>query len=283
MVDDPAHLVLDRGGALRAEATPRVAIDIDAGLRIGPLARRARSARRCTTPPRSSTSPATSSTAASRLVGVMTYEGQVAGVPDDVPRQRAKSPRRAQAQVGLDRPARGAPRAQIVAAAERASPTWSSGTPAGPAASSRRWPTRSSPRSRPGRACSCPGSSTTTVSFEPRPAAFFGVPVVRRPHRRRGHRRRWRLHRQRAQPARTALPLPWAPPGLHLTGLEGAGEVQTPLTGPGAHLLPDRRLGVVPARQVRRAGRAHQPGAPAGRGAKSSRRCRRYRGLGLAW
>ena len=32
-------------------------------------------------------------------------------------------------------------------------------------------------------------------------------------------------------------PLPWAPPDLHLTGLEGAGEVQTPLTGSGTHLL----------------------------------------------
>ena len=32
-------------------------------------------------------------------------------------------------------------------------------------------------------------------------------------------------------------PVPWAPPGLHLTGLEGAGEVQTPLTGhPAARL-----------------------------------------------
>ena len=32
-------------------------------------------------------------------------------------------------------------------------------------------------------------------------------------------------------------PVPWAPPGLHLTGLEGAGEVQTPLTGHPAALL----------------------------------------------
>ena len=32
-------------------------------------------------------------------------------------------------------------------------------------------------------------------------------------------------------------PIPWAPPGLHLTGLEGAGEVQTPLTGHPAALL----------------------------------------------
>ena len=33
------------------------------------------------------------------------------------------------------------------------------------------------------------------------------------------------------------LPTPWAPAGLHLTGLEGAGEVQTPLTGHPAALL----------------------------------------------
>jgi D-serine deaminase-like pyridoxal phosphate-dependent protein len=33
------------------------------------------------------------------------------------------------------------------------------------------------------------------------------------------------------------LPLPWAPPGLRLTALEGAGEVQTPLVGPGAGSL----------------------------------------------
>ena len=33
------------------------------------------------------------------------------------------------------------------------------------------------------------------------------------------------------------LPMPWAPAGLHLTGLEGAGEVQTPLTGHPAALL----------------------------------------------
>ena len=29
-------------------------------------------------------------------------------------------------------------------------------------------------------------------------------------------------------------PTPWLPPGLKLTGTEGAGEVQTPLVGPGA-------------------------------------------------
>lgn len=32
-------------------------------------------------------------------------------------------------------------------------------------------------------------------------------------------------------------PTPWAPPGLSLTGLEGAGEVQTPLVGHAADTL----------------------------------------------
>src|SRR3546814_3401812 len=33
------------------------------------------------------------------------------------------------------------------------------------------------------------------------------------------------------------VPIPWAPPGLELTGLEGAGEVQTPLVGSPATIL----------------------------------------------
>ncbi|MFC6345623.1 amino acid deaminase/aldolase, partial [Nocardioides hankookensis] len=33
------------------------------------------------------------------------------------------------------------------------------------------------------------------------------------------------------------LPTPWAPAGLELTSLEGAGEVQTPITGQPADLL----------------------------------------------
>ncbi len=67
------------------------------------------------------------------------------------------------------------------------------------------------------------------------------------------------------------LPVPWAPAGLHLSGLEGAGEVQTPLTGHPAAPARDRRPGVVPARQVRRAVRAHQH-RPAARRAPVRRR-----------
>jgi D-serine deaminase-like pyridoxal phosphate-dependent protein len=73
-------------------------------------------------------------------------------------------------------------------------------------------------------------------SFTPRPAAYFAVPVVRRPTEDCVTVAGGGL--VASGPTGTdRSPLPWAPPGLHLTGLEGAGEVQTPLVGPGAGTL----------------------------------------------
>jgi D-serine deaminase-like pyridoxal phosphate-dependent protein len=81
-----------------------------------------------------------------------------------------------------------------------------------------------------------PGLFDHYRSFDPLPAAFFGLPVVRRPGdgvvtvAGGGFIASGPTGKDRS-------PLPWAPPDLHLTGLEGAGEVQTPLTGPGTRLL----------------------------------------------
>ena len=73
-------------------------------------------------------------------------------------------------------------------------------------------------------------------SFAPRPAAFYGLPVTRRPSPQVAT-----VHGGgfvASGPAgKDRLPTPWAPAGLQLTGLEGAGEVQTPLTGHPAALL----------------------------------------------
>ncbi|MFI6030934.1 amino acid deaminase/aldolase [Amycolatopsis magusensis] len=72
--------------------------------------------------------------------------------------------------------------------------------------------------------------------FHPRPAALFALPVVRKPTRRiatlfsGGY-----VASGPAQPSR--LPSPYLPAGLKLLGLEGAGEVQTPVTGKGARSL----------------------------------------------
>ncbi len=95
------------------------------------------------------------------------------------------------------------------------------------------------------------------------PAAFFALPVVRRP-----SDQMVTVHGGglvASGPAgKDRLPIPWAPSGLHLTGLEGAGEVQTPLDRARGAAAEGRRPGVVPARQGRRAVRAHQHRPAAG-------------------
>jgi D-serine deaminase-like pyridoxal phosphate-dependent protein len=70
-------------------------------------------------------------------------------------------------------------------------------------------------------------------AFSGRPAALFALPVVRRPGR--GAVTAFSggfVASGPAQPSR--LPRPFLPTGLRLDSQEGAGEVQTPLLGPGA-------------------------------------------------
>jgi D-serine deaminase-like pyridoxal phosphate-dependent protein len=74
------------------------------------------------------------------------------------------------------------------------------------------------------------------TAFTPRPAAFFALPVVRRP----SPRVATALgggYPASGPPGRDRLPRPAFPAGLRLDRLEGAGEVQTPLHG-----RPARRL-----------------------------------------
>ncbi|WP_033295987.1 amino acid deaminase/aldolase [Amycolatopsis jejuensis] len=77
------------------------------------------------------------------------------------------------------------------------------------------------------------------TNFHPRPAALFALPVVRRPSRTvatlfsGGY-----IASGPTGPSR--VPSPYLPEGLRLLGFEGAGEVQTPVTGAAARTL---RLG----------------------------------------
>ncbi|MBM7863638.1 D-serine deaminase-like pyridoxal phosphate-dependent protein [Lentzea nigeriaca] len=70
--------------------------------------------------------------------------------------------------------------------------------------------------------------------FKPRPAAFFVLPVVRRPTSKIATLLGggW-VASGPIGPDR--MPTPTWPRGLRLTGLEGAGEVQTPVLGQAAH------------------------------------------------
>ncbi|WP_082748436.1 amino acid deaminase/aldolase [Nocardioides jensenii] len=228
MVDSVDHLdVVDSVRSSKAVAI-RIAIDVDAGLRVsGQHVGPKRS-------PLYDTSAVVelARTVVGRpgftLVGVMTYEGQVAGVPDDVPSQRTKSMivRRLKSASIEQIKVR---RREIDAAVRRLTTLefWNAGG-SGSVESSAADPVVTEVAA--GSGLLVPGLFDHYQSFTPRPASFFAVPVVRRPS---------------ANVATVAgggfiasgptgddrAPIPWAPPGLHLTGLEGAGEVQTPLTG----------------------------------------------------
>jgi D-serine deaminase-like pyridoxal phosphate-dependent protein len=234
MVDDVAHL--DVVDALRAStAVPvRVAVDIDAGLLVGG---------RHVGPKRSPLYDTADVVAlvrtildrpGFRLAGVMTYEGQVAGVPDAVPRQRARSlvvRRLKDASVAQLR----ARRAEIADALRTVTEVglWNAGG-SGSLESSAADPVVTEVSA--GSGLLVPTLFDHYQAFAPRPAAFFGLPVTRRPSSDVATVHGGGLVASGAAGG-DRLPTPWAPAGLHLTGLEGAGEVQTPLTGHPAALL----------------------------------------------
>ncbi len=91
--------------------------------------------------------------------------------------------------------------------------------------------------------------------FSLTPAAGFALPIVRKPSPAiatalgGGY-----LASGSGDPSR--VPSPWLPPGLELDPEEGAGEVQTPLSGDPARDLRDRRPRLHAPRQGRRALRA---------------------------
>lgn len=234
MVDDPAHLdVVDTTRSSRAVPV-RVALDVDAGLRFGG---------QHVGPKRSPLFDTGDVVAMARqvvdrdgfrLVGVMTYEGQVAGVQDSVPDQRARSrvvrrlKRASMAQLEVRRREIAEALSEVVTLE-----FWNGGgsgsvevTAADAAVT----------EIAAGSGLLVPGIFDHYASFEPRPAAYFGLRVTRKPTPEMATVHGGGLIASGATGADRS-PLPWAPPGLHLTGLEGAGEVQTPLTGHPAALL----------------------------------------------
>ncbi len=169
-----------------------------------------------------------------RLVGVMTYEGQVAGVPDVVPTQRARSlivrglKQASQTQLEVRRQQVADALAGIVELE-----FWNAGG-SGSVESTAQDPVVTEVAA--GSGLLVPTLFDHYQSFEPVPAALFALPVVRRPSAGIATVHGGGLVASGAA-GRDRLPVPWIPEGLHLTALEGAGEVQTPLTGPAAARL----------------------------------------------
>jgi D-serine deaminase-like pyridoxal phosphate-dependent protein len=228
MIDSTAHLDVVDSVRLPTGIDVRVALDVDAGLRL---------AGQHVGPKRSPLQETSAIVALGRevarrdgfrLVGVMTYEGQVAGLQDTVPTARARSLiiRRLKAlsmSQLLDR------RREIDAALRQVADLefWNGGgsgsveaTAADPVVT----------EVAAGSGLLVPTLFDHYASFEPRPASYLGLPVVRRP-----APGMVTVHGGGIVASGPAgadrLPTPWAPAGLELTDLEGAGEVQTPLTG----------------------------------------------------
>jgi D-serine deaminase-like pyridoxal phosphate-dependent protein len=238
MVDCVEHLeLIERAAGGDAAAPVRVCIDVDAGwhalggrLRIG--------ARRSPvhTPAQAiALTRAILARSSVRLVGIMAYEAQIAGVGDAPAGRplRGVAVRAMQSRSARELAGR---RAAVVAAVEAALGGDSrlelvngggTGSLEGTAAED------AVTEVAAGSGLYGPTLFDAYRAFAPRPAALFALPVVRRPGRGvvtalgGGY-----LASGSADAAR--LPRPHLPAGLRLDGQEGAGEVQTPLIGAAA-------------------------------------------------
>jgi D-serine deaminase-like pyridoxal phosphate-dependent protein len=227
-IDSLDHVELYAG--LAAGPHPlRVAIDVDASLRVGRLHLGVRR------------SPVRTASDAVRLAraaldaglvveGLMFYDAQIAGVPDDNPAVRLMK-RRSHAQL-LER------RAEIVAAVREVAPVrFVNGGGTGSLHLTGADPALTELAA--GSGLYGPALFDGYDDFSPRPAMAFALPVVRRPAS--GVVTLFSGGYIASGPAgRTRVPRVLSPRGLSYLGTEGAGEVQTPVRGRAADSL---RLG----------------------------------------
>lgn len=164
-----------------------------------------------------------------RLVGLMAYEAQIAGLGDAGRTARAAAIRVVQRRSLPELVAR---RGAVVAAVrEHADLEFVNGGGTGSVAATAADPAVTEVTA--GSGLYGPTLFDAYRAWQPEPAAFFALPVVRRP----GPGVATVLGGgwiASGQTSRSRQPTPWLPPGLALTGTEGAGEVQTPVVGDAA-------------------------------------------------
>jgi D-serine deaminase-like pyridoxal phosphate-dependent protein len=235
MVDDVAQLdLIDNVAAPAGRPLLRVCLELDASWPL-PGGRGRVGARRSpvSTP---DALGALAQTVAARpgftLVGLMGYEGQIAGLGDAGHSARAVAVRAMQRRSRVELAER---RAAAVAAVRAVAPLeFVNGGGTGSLEST-------SAESAVTEVTAGSGLFGSALfdhyrAWRPQPAALFALPVVRRP----GPGTVTVLGGGwvASGPAgRDRLPVPWLPTGLRLDGLEGAGEVQTPLRGAAADRL----------------------------------------------
>jgi D-serine deaminase-like pyridoxal phosphate-dependent protein len=166
-----------------------------------------------------------------RLIGLMAYEAQIAGVGDRPPGPRARSLAIRAMQAGSARELARRRAAIVAAVREVAELELVNGGGTGSLERTAREPAVTEVAA--GSGLYAPSLFSTYRAFTPKPAALFALPVVRRP----GAGVATALGG--GYPASGAagpdrLVQPYLPPGLTLDKLEGGGEVQTPLLGDAA-------------------------------------------------
>jgi D-serine deaminase-like pyridoxal phosphate-dependent protein len=233
MVDSTEHLDLIEEAATSFVAPVRVAMDID--LSWWPLGGRLKIG-----PKRSPVRTSEQAVALAReierrehttLVGVMAYEGQIAGVGDNVPRKALSNlmVRGMQSRSAKDV---GERRAEIVTAlSEVAQLEFVNGGGTGSIElTAAEWAVT---EVAAGSGFFAPILFDHYRAFKLRPAAMFALPIVRRP----GRGVATALgggYLASGVGAKDRMPVPYLPDGLRLDPYEGAGEVQTPLRGSAA-------------------------------------------------
>ncbi|SCL37520.1 D-serine deaminase, pyridoxal phosphate-dependent [Micromonospora pallida] len=237
MVDDPAQL--DLVDAVRAPGQRpelRVCLDLDASWR--PLRGRVHVGVRRSPVHSAAAAGAFAAAVAARrgfrLVGVMAYEAQIAGLGDAPPGQalRGAAIRAAQRRSYRELLARRG--AAVDAVRAQADLEFVNGGGTGSVAATSADPAVTEITA--GSGLYGPTLFDAYRAWRPIPAAFFACAVVRRPAPGMATvlGGGW-IASGTAEHSR--LPQPWLPAGLRLVGTEGAGEVQTPLTGAAADRL----------------------------------------------
>jgi D-serine deaminase-like pyridoxal phosphate-dependent protein len=235
MVDDPAQLdVVDSVVSPSARPAIRVCLDIDASYRIAGAHLGVRRSPVHTAEQAGALAREVDARDGFRLVGIMAYEAQIAGVGDRPPGQplRGVAVRAMQRLSARELAAR---RAAIVAAVSDVTKLeFVNG--GGTGSLERTSAEEAVTECAAGSGLYGPTLFDAYRSFSPQHAALFALSVVRRPAPgiATAQGGGW-IASGIAHPSR--LPTPVYPAGLAMSGQEGAGEVQTPLSGSAADTL----------------------------------------------
>ncbi len=239
MVDDAPHLDLIEGAMASGRTRVRVCMDVDVGwwpgggrlARIGPKRspihdpeRAARFAAEIASRP------------GTELAGLMAYEGHIAGVGDRIPGKPLRSAAIQRMQASSEREIR-ARLPRIVEAVRKATPGDLGFINGGGTGSLARTAAAGIVTElTAGSGFYAPHLFDNYRSLELTPAAFFVLPIVRRPSPGTVTALGGGYVASGAGGS-ACLPQPYLPQGLRLDGQEGAGEVQTPLVGMSARGL----------------------------------------------